>query len=379
MQIQDSVANRQEFFTGENGLWLPPQESTTAHEIDSLFNFILYTSTLLTVIVAAAMVYFVWKYRRKSNADRAVDVKESKFLELVWVIVPTLLVVAVFFWGFTSYVETSIPPADSYEINVKGQKWFWSFEYNNGIQTTNEIVVPVNTPIKLQMTSQDVLHSFYVPEFRIKHDVIPNRYSYVWFEAPEEGTYQVLCTEYCGTSHSNMGALIKVVGRQEFTDWVASGGGAGQADNSLVEYGAQLYEKQQCSTCHSIDGSGGTGPSWLNIWGKNHQFTDGTAALVDEAYLIESILYPGNKIVTGYQNQMPAYQGKLNDGQLAGIIAYIKDLSGAASPEELAKPSEGGISVDEGAESVDDADAPEATPGEGAGAPADAVGLSDVQ
>ena len=378
MQIQDTVATRQEFFTGENGLWLPPQESTTAHQIDSLFNFILYTSTILTLIVAAAMVYFVWKYRRKTTADRAVDVKESKFLELVWVIVPTLLVVAVFFWGFTSYVGTSIPPANAYEINVKGQKWSWSFEYNNGIQTTGEIVVPVNTPIKLQMTSQDVLHSFYVPEFRIKHDVIPNRYSYVWFEAKEEGTYQVLCTEYCGTAHSDMGALIKVVGRQEFNDWVASGGGAGQGDNSLVEYGAQLYEKQQCSTCHSIDGSAGTGPSWQGIWGNTHQFTDGTSAVVDDAYIIESILYPGNKIVAGYQNQMPAYQGRLDDGQLKGIIAYIKDLSGAASPEELLKPSEGGISVDESAE-VDVDGAPEATPGQGAGAPADAVGITTGQ
>lgn len=373
MQIESTVSDRQEFFTGENGVWLPPQESTTAAEIDGLFNFILYTSTILTVIVAVAMVYFVVKYRRKSNADRAVDVKESKFLELTWVIIPTFLVLVVFFWGFRSYVGTSIPPADAYEINVQGQKWFWTFEYPNGIQTTGEIVVPVNQPIKLQMTSQDVLHSFFVPEFRIKHDVIPNRYSYVWFEAPEEGTYQVLCTEYCGTAHSNMGALIKVVGRQEFNEWVVTGGENGPS-SSLVAYGEDLYTKKACNTCHSIDGSDGTGPSWLGTWGQTRPFDDGTSAVMDAAYTTESILYPGNKIVQGYQNQMPAYQGQLDSLQIAGLIAYMKDINGAATPAELADPYVPGDASADAEEAA--SGAPEATPGEGAGAPSDPQGIT---
>lgn len=365
MQIQDTVSTRQTFFTGENGLWLPPQESTTAGAIDSLFNFILYTSTLLTVIVAAAMVYFIWKYRRKSHADRAIDVKESKWLEISWIAIPTLLVLVVFFWGFTAYVNTSIAPANSYEISVKGQKWFWTFEYPNGIQTSNEIVVPVGTPIKLEMTSQDVLHSFYVPEFRIKHDVLPNRYTYVWFEAPEQGTYQVVCTEYCGTQHSNMGALIKVVSYSEFVDWVATGGGAGQGDKSLVEYGESLYSSKSCNNCHSVDGSDGTGPSWLGTWGETRQFDDGTSAVMDAEYTAESILYPGNKIVQGYLNQMPSYQGQLDSLQVSALIAYMKDINGQATPAELAAPGEepaGG-------------DAPEATDA-GAGDPSDPQGLA---
>ena len=345
-----------------------PQESTTAHYIDSLFNFILYTSTILTLIVAAAMVYFVWKYRRKAASDRAVDVHESKVLELSWIIIPTLLVITVFFWGFRSYVGTSIPPVDAYQINVKGQKWLWTFEYPNGIQTSKEIVVPVNTPIQLQMTSQDVLHSFFVPEFRIKHDVLPNRYSYVWFEAPEVGTYQVVCTEYCGTNHSNMGALIKVVGRQAFNEWIASGGGQGRGDKSLAEYGASLYESQGCNACHSLDGSDGTGPSWLGHWGTTRAFSDGTSAPMDAAYITESILYPGNEVVQGFQNQMPSYQGKLDEGQISGIIAFIRDLNGAATPEDLAKPGE--------EPPLATSEAPEATPASGPGDPELPLGIT---
>jgi cytochrome c oxidase subunit 2 len=268
-------------------------------------------------------------------------------------------VLVVFFWGFRAYVSTSIPPADAYEINVQGQKWFWTFEYPNGVQTTDQIVVPVNTPIKLQMTSQDVLHSFYVPEFRIKHDVIPNRYSYVWFEAPEEGTYQVLCTEYCGTAHSNMGALVKVVSQTEFNEWIPTGFVTGPGDRSMVAYGADLYEAKNCNTCHSIDGSDGTGPSWQNIWGQTHQFTDGTSAVVDSAYVVESILYPGEKIVEGYQNQMPAYD--LTELELQGLIAFIKDLSGAASPAELEEPWAGGTASGDAAAADS---APEAASGE---------------
>ncbi|MEM1054092.1 MAG: cytochrome c oxidase subunit II [Bacteroidota bacterium] len=343
MQIEETAPTRQEFFTGENGLWLPPQESTTAHQIDSLFNFILYSSTILTLIVAAAMVYFIYKYRRKSHADRAVDVHESKWLEVSWIAIPTLLVLVVFFWGFTAYVNTSIPPANSYEISVTGQKWDWSFEYPNGKQTVKEIVVPVNTPIKLEMTSIDVLHSFYVPEFRIKHDVIPNRYSYVWFEAPEQGVYQVLCTEYCGTLHSDMGALIKVVSYDDFATWLASGDGE---DLSLVAYGEVLYEQQGCNACHSIDGSDGTGPTWLGTWGEQRPFEDGTSAVMDAEYTIESILYPGNKIVQGYPPAMASYQGRLDERQLNAIVAYMKDLNGAATPEELAPPGEGGDTGD---------------------------------
>ncbi|MGB3544237.1 cytochrome c oxidase subunit II [Rubrivirga sp.] len=327
----DSVGGptRQAFFTEGGSVWLPPQESTTAHEIDGLFYFILYMSILLTLIVTAAMVYFVWKYRRKSNADRPIDVHESKWLEISWITVPTLLVLVVFFWGFRAYVSTSIPPSDAITINVKAQKWAWGFEYQNGMQGFNEVWVPVNTPIRMEMTSQDVLHSFYVPEFRIKHDVIPNRFSYVWFEAPREGVYQVLCTEYCGTAHSNMGARINVVSRTEYYEILRNGPpGAGPVAPAVL--GEQLYTARSCNTCHSVDGSSGVGPTWLGLWEQAKPGSD--QGIADEEYLIESILYPQAYITPGYENaNMPSYEGQLNDEQLAGLVAYIRVLNGAGT------------------------------------------------
>ena len=334
---------RQSFWTEGGSLWLPPQESTTAGDIDGLFYFIMYMSILLTLIVAAAMVYFVWKYRRTSHADRPVDVEESKWLELSWITIPTLLVLVVFFWGFRAYVGTSIPPSDAITINVKAQKWFWTFEYQNGINLPNEIYVPVGTPVRLEMTSQDVLHSFYVPEFRIKHDVIPNRYSYVWFEAPEVGTYQVLCTEYCGAAHSNMGARIHVVDRGTY--YAALRGEVGsQEPVAPATLGEQLYSQRSCNSCHSIDGSAGVGPSWLGIWDAPRPGSE--EGVVNDAYITSSILYPQQYIVPGYENgNMPAYDGQLNDEQIAGLAAYIRQINDAATEADLTVPSDSASSV----------------------------------
>ncbi len=340
MQTPDSLAGaptRQSFWTEGGSLWLPPQESTTAHEVDALFHFILYASIVLTILVTAAMVYFVWKYRRQSHADRPVDVHESKWLETSWIVVPTLLVLVVFFWGFRAYVGTAIPPSDAITINVKAQKWAWTFEYQNGIQGFGEIWVPVDTPVRLEMTSQDVLHSFYVPEFRIKHDVIPNRYAYVWFEAPEVGTYQVVCTEYCGTAHSNMGARIHVVDRDTY--YAALRGEIGNNEpQAPVDLGEQLYTQRNCNTCHSVDGSAGVGPSWQNIWGQPRPGSD--EGVVDDAYIAQSILAPQAYIVPGFENgNMPSYDGQLNEEQIAGLAAYIREVSGAATEADRTVPT----------------------------------------
>ena len=358
---------RTDFWTGENGLWLPPQSATTAHEIDALFYFILYTSAILTVIVAVGIVYLAWKYRRRSHADRPVPVKESKALELSWSVIPTLLVLVVFFWGFRAYVGTSIPPADAYEINVKGQKWFWTFEYPNGLNT-DEIVVPAGQPVKLVMTSQDVLHSFFVPEFRIKSDVLPNRYTYVWFNAPERGVYQIVCTEYCGTGHSNMGAKIRVVGRDEFYEFLRTGGGDVGADLPPAEYGALLYESKRCNTCHSIDGSEATGPSWLGIWGEPRPGSE--EGVVDDNYIRTSIINPNAYITPGYQPQMPSYEGQLDDRAIQAIAAFIRQINGAATPADLAPPTPDGAAA---ADSLGTADAPE----EGEGDPSEPVGFDE--
>lgn len=341
MQTDTTAAlGRQSFLTEGGTIWLPPQSSTTAHEIDALFYFILYASIILTLMVTAAMVYFVWKYRRKSHADRPVDVIESKWLETSWVVIPSILVLVVFFWGFRAYVGTAIPPSDAITINVKAQKWSWTFEYQNGIQGFGEIWVPVGTPIRLEMTSQDVLHSFFVPEFRIKHDVIPNRYAYVWFEAPEVGTYQVVCTEYCGNAHSNMGAKIHVVSRAEYYA-ILRDGPPGQGPVPLVELGEQLYTQRNCNNCHSVDGTAGVGPSWDDIWGQPRAGSE--SGVVDDAYVTQSILAPQAYLVPGYENgNMPSYDGQLNEEQIEGLAAYIRAVSDASLPSDLTLDDDAG-------------------------------------
>ncbi|HYE96332.1 MAG TPA: cytochrome c oxidase subunit II [Rubricoccaceae bacterium] len=318
---------RTSFWSEGASLWLPPQRSTTAHEIDAVFNFILYTSTILTLGVAAAIIYFAWKYRRRSPLDHPQVVHENKLLELSWVVLPTIMVLVVFFWGFRAYVGTSIPPTDAYEIRVRGQQWFWTFEYPNGSILQGEVYVPAGQPVVFRMTSRDVLHSFFVPEFRIKNDVIPNRSTNVWFEAPQEGTYQVLCTEYCGTAHSNMGAKIHVVGRDEFFAYLRDGFPDQQADLPLDQVGEQLYTSKGCNACHTLDGTPSVGPSWLGNWGRPRPGTAGSPVM-DEAYVREAILAPNAHVVTGFQPQMPSYEGLLNDRQIDGIIAYIQELNG---------------------------------------------------
>jgi len=314
---------------------LPPQGSTTAHEIDAVFWFITIASTILTILVTIAMVYFIVKYRRKSHADRPVLVHESKWLEVSWIVIPTLLVLVVFFWGFRAYVSTSIPPDDAYEISVKGQKWLWTFEYPNGFVSSGEVVVPVGQPIRFTMTSQDVLHSFFVPEFRIKNDVIPNRYSTVWFEAPREGIYQVVCTEYCGKDHSHMGAHIRVVSRSEFNDYLRNPPGANLPP---AEIGAQVWETSGCRACHSIDGSTSTGPSWQGDWGAARPGS--TQGTVNDEYIHQSILEPGAYITPGFQNVMPSFQGVLTDAQVNGVAAYIRVLNGAATAADTTMAEE---------------------------------------
>lgn len=359
---------RDEFWEEGASLLLPPQSSTIAPEVDAVYWFITLASLVLMAFVVAAMGYFMVKYRRRSHADRPAIVHENKLLEASWVVIPTILTLIVFFWGFRAYVATSIAPADSYEINVKGQKWFWTFEYPNGTITQNEIVVPAGQPVRLLMTSQDVLHSFYVPEFRIKHDVLPNRYTYVWFEAPREGVYQVVCTEYCGTGHSDMGAKIRVVGRGEFYEFLRTGGG----DDSgipLAELGEQLYTRRNCNTCHSVDGSAGTGPTWQGNWGQARPgSTEGT---VNEAYVRESILNPNSYLVSGFQPQMPAYQGLLSDRQVDGLISYIKLINGAATVADTTLAPADSTAAPDGQQTP----GPAATPGQGPGDPSEPMGL----
>ena len=307
--------------------WLPEAQSTLSGAVDDVFYFVVATSVILTLGVVAAMMWLMYRYRRRTANDRSDEVKPNATLELAWVVLPTILVLVVFTWGFRSFVTVNVAPPNAYEIYVTGQKWFWEFEYPNGVTTANEFAVPVDRPVKLIMTSRDVLHSFFVPEFRVKHDVIPNRYTTVWFEATEESGngdddfVQVFCTEYCGTNHSKMGAELKVLAPGEFETWLAE---RNTGDMTPIELGSYLYSQKTCVACHSVDGSPGVGPTFLNLYGSTHGLADGSTVTVDEEYLRSSILQPMAQITEGYQPVMPVIP--LEDDEVVALIEYIKSL-----------------------------------------------------
>ena len=318
-------------------IWLPEQASTLAPEIDWLFYFVYWTSVILFVGVVGAMLYFAYRYRRQRPGERPAPVKENKLLEISWIVVPTILVLVVFTWGFQSFIKIGTAPPNAYEINVEGQQWNWNFTYANGTSITNELHVPANRPVRLKMSSTDVIHSFFVPAFRVKHDVLPDRYTYLWFEATKPGTYKAFCTEYCGTQHSAMDAKVVVHEQEEFKQWLKTGGGV--ADLPPAEYGKILYERQGCNACHSLDGSSSVGPTWQGLYGTTaHQMSNGEAVTVDENYLREAIVEPGAKIVAGFGNNMPANYSELSERQLTALIEFIK----TQSDKTLSGSSEGG-------------------------------------
>jgi cytochrome c oxidase subunit 2 len=305
--------------------WMTPEvASTVADKVDAISHFIFLVSAFFFVLIVALMLYFIVKYKRKTNNDVTSPIDHNLKLEIVWTAIPLALLMIMFVWGFQVYLEMSIPPRGSMEIKVTGQKWFWTFDYPNGANSPNELVVPVGTPIKTIFSSKDVLHSFYVPAFRTKMDVLPNRYTVSWFEATKTGEFPIYCTEFCGTGHSSMLAKVRVVSKEEFNTWLDQAGSGGDGIAPEV-YGEKLYKKFACNTCHSTDGSKIVGPSWKGIYGTKKNTSAG-AVTVDENYIRESILNPTAKVVAGYQPSMPSYQGILKDKDIDAIIAYIKTL-----------------------------------------------------
>lgn len=316
---------------GSGSFWLPEQASTLASEIDWLFQFVTWTSIVLFVGVVSAMIYFAVRYRRRSDDDQPVLVEENKLLEISWIVVPTILVLLVFTWGFQTFIKIGVAPPDAYLINVRGWQWNWEFEYPNGV-TSDELHVPVDRPIRLRMSSDDVIHSLFIPAFRVKQDVLPNRYTSVWFEATVQDTFDIFCTEYCGTQHSGMSKKVIVESQEAFEEWLASGGGL--ADLPPVELGELLYTQQGCQACHSLDGSPMSGPTWQGLYGTTgREMADGSTVTVDENYLRTAIVAPGEQIVAGYENVMPAVYSDLSERDLNGLIQFIRAQSDQPVPE----------------------------------------------
>lgn len=307
--------------------WMPPQASTFAAGIDNLFYFIYYLSLLFFVGIVGAMVYFAIKYRRKSEGQKTSDIQGNHTLEIWWSVGPGLLLLVVFFWGVIDWTKILVPPSQALRIRVEGQKWTWAFSYmREGISSKN-LTVPVGHPVELTMSSKDVLHSFYVPAFRVKRDVLPNRYSIIWFEPTEIGQYDIYCAEYCGDEHSGMLNKINVVSEADYEKWIQNGGDMGGSGVNPAEFGKQLFEAKGCNACHSIDGTVKVGPTLAKKYGTEEELVDGTKVKIDDNYLRESITVPGIKVVKGFQPVMPSYQGQLTDKQIEALIEYIKSLA----------------------------------------------------
>lgn len=307
------------------GFWMPFRGSSGAGAVDALFYFILAISVIFFLLIVTLMLVFVFKYRRRSPGEEPPrSPHHNTPLELTWTIVPLILVVVIFGWGFRVFLDMNTPPDNAYEVQVTGQKWKWLFTYDNGHVDEN-LHVPVDRPIRLVMTSEDVIHSFFVPAFRIKRDVVPGRYSSVWFDATTAGTYDVFCAEYCGTNHSNMLAKVVVHEPGGFETWMADA--ANFLDRmSPAEGGERLYRVRGCAQCHSVDGSGGIGPTFKGAFGHPVALQDGSTVTVDENYVRQSILDPQSQVVAGFEPVMPTYQGRLKDDEITAIIAYLKTL-----------------------------------------------------
>jgi cytochrome c oxidase subunit II len=304
-------------------LVLPPQGSAFASQVDDLYMFLIWLSLFFFLLIAGLAIYSAIRWRHKPG-DVTPHTTHNTTLEITWTIIPLFLVIMIFFWGFKGYLAASTPPGDATEIQITAQKWNWTFEYPDGNRAINELHIPLGKPVKFIMSSQDVIHDFFVPDMRVKHDILPNRYTEVWFTPTVSGKHHVECAEYCGKGHSDMAATIYVDTPADYDKWLETGGV--DPNMPLPQMGALLYQTKGCATCHSIDGTRGTGPSWKGVYGSSQQLSDGTSVMADENYIHESILVPGAKIVKGYDNVMPVFQGLLRDREVNALIAYIKTL-----------------------------------------------------
>ncbi len=340
--------------------WMPDAASTVADDVDWLFYFLYWVSVGAATLILATMILFVIRYRRRPGHKARPSPSHSTALELTWSIIPTLVFLLMFWWGFQGFIEMHTPRGDAYHVTVESRMWSWSFRYPNGVTNPETLVVPVNRPIKLDLVSYDVIHSFYVPAFRIKQDLVPDRTNSIWFEATEIGEYDLYCAEYCGQDHSEMVGTVKVVSEADFREWLEEQ--AVDPDAPPHEQGKRIYDSLGCIACHSIDGTPGTGPSLKDIYGYEREMTDGRVIEADANYLRQQILNPRAQTVAGYPaGRMISYQGQLDEEQLNHLIAYIRTLSDRGpSPEDLEQKYEEGEDleheIDDDPEDIEDED-----------------------
>ncbi len=321
--------------------FMPVQASEVAKNVDHLYLFLLVSSLISFVILIGGMTWFIFKYRRKTDSDKTAYITHNTLAEFLWSFIPLVIVIVIFWWGWRIFADLrSVHEKGDIEIHVTARQWQWTFKYPNGVTIVspnateklntlfqpNGIYVPVGKTVRLVMTSQDVLHSFYVPAFRNKMDAIPGRYTTLTFTPTEKGDFVVYCTEFCGTSHSNMLSAIRVVDNETFDKWYAEAGNVDLSKIPPTELGKKLYAEKACAGCHSTDGSRLVGPSYKGLFGSTREFESGPGVIADENYIRKSILQPTAQVVKGYPPAMPSYQGQLSDDEINALIEYIKTL-----------------------------------------------------
>jgi cytochrome c oxidase subunit II len=320
-------------------LW-PTQASTSASNLDALFIFLLAVTGVVTLIIFILILFFAFRYRHGKH--KAVQIEGSIPLELTWTLIPLAIFMVFFGWGAKIYLDEATPPRDSMQVFVVAKQWMWKIQHPDGVREINELHVPAFKDVRLTMISQDVIHSFFMPAFRLKTDVLPGRYTTTWFHATKPGVYHLFCAEYCGTMHSGMIGQVVVMEPAEYEAWLQSGGGEG----SIASTGQKIFQQLGCTNCHRFD-TQGRGPNLQGVFGRPVLLDDGSSVLADENYIRESILNPGAKVVAGFRPIMPTFQGIVSEDQVLALIAYIKSISTPAQREPVsnrpAVPAQAGI------------------------------------
>jgi cytochrome c oxidase subunit 2 len=310
-------------------IWYPQEASTTAREVDELFVFLFVLCASVGLLVAFLLFYYSIRYRRRIGAPPPAEMRGNVGLELFWTLTPLAFFMGIFAWGVTVYFNAYRAPDDATVVYVVGKQWMWKLQHPEGQREINELHVPVGRPVKLMMTSEDVIHSFFVPDFRIHMDVLPGRYTTVWFQATRRGSYHLFCSQYCGTGHARMIGEIIVMEPGEYQDWLNL-----HAEGSLALQGRKTFLKYRCLSCHSAD-ENARAPVLEELYGRRVHLRDGRTTTADDEYIRQSILDPGVKIVAGWENLMPTFRGQVSEEEIIELIAFLKGLRRGETPKRV--------------------------------------------
>jgi cytochrome c oxidase subunit 2 len=311
--------------------------STIAHRVDALFYTLLALSFVIAFGICFVLVWFAVKYRRGSSADRTNPPAANLKVELTWIIIPMLLSIGIFAWAGRVYVDMFNAPPGAIEINVVGKQWMWKIQHPEGQREINELHVPVGKPVKLNLISQDVIHDFYVPAFRIKQDVLPDRYTTTWFQATKPGRYHLFCSQYCGLYHAQMGGWVVVMPPADYAKWLS----ASNQGQTMTSAGAKLFLQMGCAGCHS-EGSTVRAPTLNGLYGKPVPLQGGGTVTADDRYITDSILEPKKEVVAGYKPVMPSFRNQATPEQVMELLAFIRSLANVTPGEGMNLGNPGG-------------------------------------